>query len=188
MSELTLSEARAFLPASPLSDAALQLAIDDVEEEILAKYGPWYPTPVVETISDVGDWNGAISLRRRPESITSIVETTAYAGSPVPTRTLAVSDWRLDGSRLVRLSTGTNPARGWSRYGVVVTYVPRDDTARRKMAVVDVLKVETSFSGLASRRIGDYSETADSSGQGEGVSEKRAKILRRLRAKPLTIR
>ena len=187
MTVLSVAEARAFLPGSPLTDAALELAIADVEAEIVDRFGAYYPTPVVERFDSVGDWNGGIVLSRKPASITSIVESTAYAGSPVPTRTLAVSDWRLRGSILERLSSGTYPARGWSRYGVEVTYVPRDDTARRKMATVDVLKVETSFSGLASRRIGDYSETADSGATGDGVVAKRRKILRRL-GKPLVLR
>lgn len=187
-SVLSVAEARAFLPGSPLSDAALQLAIDDIESEIVARFGAYYPGEQTERIF-AGPDQVTLILRRRIESIVSIVEDLAAAGSPVPTRTLDPTDYRIRGSFFVdRLRSGANPARAWSSWGNLVVYVPANDTASRKVATVDVLKVEVAHSGFTSRRIGDYSESTSSGAKGDDVSTSRDRILRRLRPKKIVLR
>lgn len=191
MSVLSLAEARSFDALASASDIALQMAIEDVESEIVARFGPYYPAVYVEVVpSSRIPERGPIVLARRLSSITSIVETLAYAGTPVPTRTLDPTDYRLRGYYLVdRLASGPTPAYGWSRYGLEISGIPIDDTSRRKMATIDVLKAEVGFSGMGSFRIGEYSESSASAGGGPSdVTSDRAKILRRLRPKAMVLR
>lgn len=193
MSVLTVAEAQGFLASSTLSAASLQLAIDDVESEIVRRYGPYYPTPHVELFLDAPE-TGPLVLRRRLAEITEIVETLGAFGPP-ETRILATTDYRFRAPFLLdRLRTGPTPAYGWSRYGVSVSGIPTDDTSTRKMAVVDVLRIEVSgqAAGLTSRRMGEYAETfggGGSNGASDDVSTTRAKILRsRLRPKAFVLR
>jgi hypothetical protein len=110
--------------------------------------------------------------------------------------TLAVDDWeRRSAYLLARLATGTNPRSSWSPYGVDVTVLPHDDSAERKLVIVDCAKLEASTIGLgtvggATIRIGDYSETSGGGGAGGGLDAKvleggREKILGRLRHRRL---
>lgn len=190
-SVLTVAEARAAGCGAGLADEPLQLAIDDIESEIVRRFGPYSPTASPVTVVEVFP-NGVagslpLTLRRRVASIVSITEYLAHAGSPVPTRVLDATDFRVRGYLLDRLSSGPNPARGWSEWGLEVAYIPIDDVASRKQATIDVLKVELAHSGFTSRRIGDYSEATSAGAAGEDVSTARSKILRRLRPKKLVM-
>lgn len=187
MSVLLLAEAKSHFASVAISDDAFQMMIDDVEQEIVDRFGAYYPGPLEERIVTADDWYGPLILRRRPAAIVSIVEEIG-SGSPVPTRTLEPTDYRIRGFLLDRLSAGSNPARGWSRWATTVVYVPADDTARRKMATVDVLKVELSHSGYASLRIGDYSESSSVGATGDDLPTRRTKILRRLRPARMVLR
>lgn len=69
------------------------------------------------------------------------------------------TDWRwLGGRRLERLSGGTVVFWG-HEYGVgdvLVTYTPKDDTARRDRIVIDLCKLAIQYGALSSERAGDY--------------------------------
>lgn len=175
MADLTVPELRQHID-SELPDAALARIIADVYDEIVAKYGPVGVDVSERVVSDF-DRDGAIVLRRKPASITSIVEELDSVGDS--TRTLDPTDYRVRGYTVQRLRGGVFPARGWSGYGTTVTYRPRDDSARRAMAVVDVAKEELAHSGFASRRLGDYSESKGAGQGGKTLDQARAEILRR---------
>lgn len=160
-----------------LSTSALQRLIDDVTEEIEDRFG-LVGVDVSEIVpSDYGS-RLPLVLKRKPASITSV---TSYTAADLSSSTLLdAADYRLEGYLLERLRSGPNPAWGWSSYGTLVVYRPRDDTARRAMAIVDVAKEELAHSGYQSRRLGDYSETKGGGGQGgQSLDQARAAILRR---------
>lgn len=194
MSVLSVAEARSAGVGG--EDAAIQLAIDDVESEIIDRFGPYANTEPVLDILDVPRGNTRLVLRRKASSIVSIVEwetSNVVGGSFV---TLDPTDYRLvAGYQVERLATGVNGRSYWLPWSVEVTYLPIDDTARRKMATIDVLRLEVGkggsgsggVSGLTSRRIGDYSESygggSSSSDGATGITADRARILRRLKPK-----
>ena len=70
------------------------------------------------------------------------------------------TDWRWVSGRIVeRLSGGSLVLWGYA-YGdgdVLVTYTPKDDTARRDRVVIDLVKLAVQYAGLSSERAGDYS-------------------------------
>lgn len=176
MPYLTVAELRGHLEGTPLSDAALLDIIEDVTAEIDDRYGP-VGVNVVERFPAFGDRRTDVVLNRKPASIVSIVED--LDSTAIATRTLDPADFRLSGYRLTRLTSGPNPGYGWSWYGGTVTYLPRDDSVRRKMAIVDVAKEEIAHSGFASRSLGDYSEARGSNGSAGELERARSAILRR---------
>jgi hypothetical protein len=186
LSTLTLAEAKDLLGASvAVSDPSLQIAIDDVESEIVRKYGPYAPGPVVEILRPT-ERQTRLILKRRVASVTSIKEwlTSNVVGGS--SQMLDPADYRIvAGFQLERLWTGTHPLGYWSVAGEEVTYVPEDDTASRKIATVAVLRVELGRSGFSSRSIGDYSEATGSAGSGDDPDTTRARILRRLRPRKI---
>jgi len=177
MAYITVDELREHLEATALPDAALQRLIDDVEYQIDDKYGP-VGVDVVELPSVDFSSIPTCVVRRKIATVTSIVEWLDSNGST--TRTLDPSDYRVRGYVLERLAGGPNPAYGWSGYGVVVTYRPRDDSPRRAMAIVDVAKFEVAHSGFGSRTIGDYSESKSLGGKSgaSSLDGDRASLLR----------
>lgn len=179
---ITGEELAKFLPGTSLDASSLALLIADIADEIDEKYGP-VGVEVVERISSpIGDY-GPITTRRRIGSIVSIVEALDNDNVGGVTRTLDPTDYRFHGYVLERLQGGPNPARGWQHYGTTITYLPRDDSAQRAMAIVDVARLETSGSaaGLSSRRIGEYAESfgGGSNSPTVSVAVDRGKILRR---------
>lgn len=181
-SVLTVAEAKASIPGLSIADSAIQAAIDDIEAEIVDRFGAYGGGSVTEHFGrrEPGDGLRKLVLRRKPVSITSVVEALGTSTS----RTLSTNDYRLVGYVLERLVSGDHLGYRWSHYGVDVTYVAADDTVRRKGATIDVLKLAVGFTGVAgSIRIGDYAAT---SGAGNGkpadaVTSERSRILRRLR-------
>jgi hypothetical protein len=188
VSVLSLAEARSAGVAG--EDAAIQLAIDDVESEIVDRFGPYANTDPVFEVLTVPRGQPYLVLRRKVSAIVSIVEwetSNVLGGSFV---TLDSTDYEiLRGYQVERLATGLNGRSYWLPYRVEVTYLPIDDTARRKVATIDVLRIETGggiAAGITSRRIGDYSESyggSSSSSAATGVTADRMRILRRLRPK-----
>jgi hypothetical protein len=178
VADISVAELRAHIGSVALPDAALQQIIDDIQEEIDER---WPATAVAQTFRP-GEWNGPLVLSRPAASITSIIET-LYDTS----RMLDPADYSLEGAyRLYRLTTGPTPAYGFAGSSTVVTYVPRAQTARRKMAIVDVAKLELAHSGYISRRIGDWSESTGGGQGSESLEERRSRILRkRLAPKPV---
>lgn len=171
MSTLTLAEAKAFIETD-LSDTALQMLIDSEEAEIVYQIGA-----IASQVDDIVGENlsNIITLTRRASSITSIVE--KVGSGTYTSTTLASNDYSLRHYRILeRLSSGTNQANTWGNI-VTVTYVPVDDTARRKMVTVDLIKLAIVYNGLDSKRTGDYSEAQKKDYQAE-----RERIISRLRA------
>jgi len=174
---LTAAQFREHAKGIPLGDDAITRILDDIAEEVDDRFG------VVASASEVfrpGDWYGPLILRRRAASVTSATEYLGPISGDPETRVLAADDYLLETSmRLVRLRAGTTPALGWSRYGVTIVYVPVDDTIRRRMAIVDVAKLELAHSGYTSIRIGDYAESKGGGAQGgSDLTAERTKILR----------
>lgn len=168
---------RLHVPGVAVGDQAVEELLDAIAEEIDDRFG--FLTVASETFRPGGS-SGPLLLRRKAASILTVTESLGSFGA-VSTRVLDPSDYRLETAyRLARLSSGTNPATGWSGYGVVVEYLPRDDSARRRMAIVDAAKTELAHSGYQSRTLGDYSESTGGGGnQASDFASERTKILRR---------
>lgn len=150
--------------ATSVSDSALQDIIDAEESEIVSRYGPhashvdnfWDPTP------------GPFLFPLRPiQSITSIVETLVWmpdmVGFAETTWTLDASDYELaaGGKEIRRLLTGTHGRFRWGQR-VVATYVPVAETAKRLLALVNLVKLNLAFNGLDQESFGgrEYMMTA----------------------------
>lgn len=173
-SYLTPAQFREHAKGIPLGDDALGRILDDIAEEVDDRFGDI--GSATETIRP-GEDRGPLILRRAAASISTVTEYLGPFEMEPETRILAADDYVLETStRLVRLRTGTTPAFGWSRYGVTVAYVPRDDTVRRTMAIVDVAKLELAHSGYTSIRIGDYAATKAVGT--DDLSTERTRILR----------
>lgn len=186
MSTLLVADAQRSPELAGADATLLQLAIDDIEETIVAMFGPYGVGPITETIV-LPSSSSTLVLKRRPASITSVKEWTSV--TDVPATVLGAGDYRLSGYKIERLRSGSFPRFSWSPYGVEVVYVPVDDTNRRKMATIDVLKLEFGFSGVGSLRIGDYSRSVGAAqGSADGVTADRRKILARLRPKSFVLR
>lgn len=191
---ISADELRAHLGgATGVDDAVLVDYIDALEAEIDRRFGVLEP---VLAHLEPAPGSDLLVLPRRARAIVSIVEWDAGPVEGQTKTTLAVSDWeRRSAYMLARLGTGTNPSPTWSAYGVDVTYLPHDDSAERKLVIVDCAKLEASTIGLgtvggATIRIGDYSETSGGGGAGGGLDAKvleggREKILGRLRHRRL---
>jgi hypothetical protein len=170
MSTLTLGEARSMIDTD-LNDVALQLMIDDAEAEIAERAG--------SLASQVDEFKEELTnilvLSRKAASISSVVEKDGTGGSYTSTALAATDYWLRQNTRILeRLSSGTNPRQFWGDV-VIVTYVPQDDTTRRKIVTVDLIKLALAFNGLRSESVGDYSASALE------YEEQRQKIIDRLR-------
>lgn len=188
---ITVDELRAHLGgATGVDDAVLSDYIDSLEAEIDKRFG--ILLPVTEHIEPAPQ-SELLVLKRRVRAINVVVEWDSGPVEGQTTTTLTSTDYEQRNPYvLARLGTGPNPAAYWSPYGVDVTYLPLDDSAQRKMVVVDVAKLEAGTIGLgavggSTIKIGDYSESSGGGGGGAGgvdavvLENGREKILRRLR-------
>lgn len=144
---------------SDLPDAAVQRLLDAEEAEIIARHGP-HDEAIEERYA-----RGEIMLYRRADSITSVEEYQAD-GSLL---TLDEAGYQLaeDGFRLVFL-----PSVVWP-YHVLITYEPRDTKDQRRLALIDLVRLDIQNTGRAEETVGDYrSKAADAT--------ERERILRRL--------
>lgn len=143
-----------------LSDAALQRFLDSEEAEIVRRYGPH--ATASETLAGGGRW---LVLARDAAAVTAVVETMGDVETA-----LDVDTYRLwPGGRIERLGASWAPR-------VAVTYTPRDETAQRRLALINLCKLAIAYSGLKSEGVGsgDYQATAlDYTGE-------REKLLRAL--------
>jgi hypothetical protein len=148
---LTIEQVRERVETS-LSDAALQVILDSCEAEVSRYAGSASSDSETMLASGVR----MLPLTRRHASITSIVERRLLSSDPV---TLDASDWReVGGYRLLRLSSGTNPAASWGAE-VVVTYVPEVDAALRERVTLDLIQMDAEFRAFDSENVGDWSGT-----------------------------
>jgi hypothetical protein len=92
-------------------------------------------------------------------AITSIVEVWGDFFNETTT-TLAATDYRVrhGGRVLERIGNSVNPRWTWG-HRVTITYIPVDDTTRRKGLIIDLVKLALRFSGATSQTIGNESES-----------------------------
>ncbi len=131
-----------------LGTDALQRLLDDAEADIVRLFGA-HATQVDYRLGDgVNIW-----LSRPASSITQVVETVGDTET-----TLAANDYKtlFGGRQLERDPDGTNGRTTWGER-VKVTYVPEDDTARRRRVQLDLVKLAIQYEGLDSVRVGNVS-------------------------------
>jgi hypothetical protein len=153
MSLLSIAECRDKVQTS-LSDAKLQVVIDNEEAEIVRRYGANYDgtTTVTEVVSGGGC---DIFLKRPVLSITSITEATSLGATATTLASTAYYLWASQG-RITRLAEGT----AWSRQ-VTVVYVPADDSAKRKQVTVELVRLALEQTAMQAESVaGEYSYTA----------------------------
>ena len=106
-------------------------------------------------------------LGRPVASITSVKERTDPDDAQT---TLAVDDFRLEGTRkLIRLREGTNPQLFWTAY-VEVIYVPVVDTGLREHVQIELVKLALNYSGAKSEEDGEFDfEHHDTNTETQGI-------------------
>lgn len=163
---LTVAELKEHV-STGLSDSALRRYLDAGEAEIVRFSG------AIATATEYHVGGGStVPLDRAASSITSVDE---LASDGTVSTSLAADDYRLaaDGYVVERLQTGTNPRATW--YGrVKVTYTPTDDTDARIIDLVDLVKLQLAYEGVAS-----HSEDAFSAEQGDYEAQRLAILTRR---------
>jgi hypothetical protein len=161
MSLLTTDELRQHVETD-LSDEALQRIIDAQEERIDDRCG----ASGTQTQAFSPNYSNVLFPYRKVASITSIVETVGDTST-----TLAADDYRVvNGKRIDRLGTGTNPRTYWAP-DVLVSYVPEGKTDQRITVLINLCKLDIEYSGLKSESIGDHSESH------EGYLDEREEII-----------
>ena len=141
-----------------LSDAELQLMIDEVTAEIERRYG----AIAQMTVSREGG-GGFIVLRLPIDEALAIAvvefDPRNEAGADAQL-TLAADDYRIrnGGLTLERLIDGTNGRERWAPL-VEVTYTPQSDQAQRDEVTIQVVQLEIADMGLAAEKAGDWSAT-----------------------------
>lgn len=137
-----------------LPDAALQRILDDVDAEIVRRFGE-HTTTITEAHRP-GAGESRLFTDRKIASITSIVETvrTTIGDEQI---TLAADDYVIESNRCIRReSNGTNSRTYWAEL-VEIEYLPVADTARRIGVTIDVCKLTIVYQALASSSVGDAS-------------------------------
>lgn len=167
---VAVEEARALVQTG-LTDAQLQDVIEREEAALIRMIGPHHAAGLTVTETLHGDRNRNLYLKRRIASVTSIVEyLTSTVGTPLDALNFQV--WGDEG-RVERLLAGTK----WPSCPIVVTYAPQDDNLERKAAIIDLLRLALSRTGLMSESVaGEYAYTAF-----ENTDEERGRVLRRLK-------
>lgn len=148
MSLLTLTQIKSAVGATTVSDDVLQILLDSAEADLITRWGA-----VAGPITERPRGGSRILMLRRPVlSITSVTDITSSIA-------FVSTDYflRPSGMSLLRLPTG----RDWP-HSVEVISTPVDDTATRKRIQIGLVKLDLTYSGLTSQRIGDYAETKQS--------------------------
>lgn len=148
MALLTVAEIREHIETDLTTDALTRL-LDDADAEIIDRLG------ALATETEVFEAEGLLRLvlRRKAQSITSAKETILETDY-----TLASNDYSLlsDGYTLERRQGTNEPHIRWRGIATIV-YVPKDETARRKRLLVDLVKLIVQYDARASKSLGDYS-------------------------------
>ena len=153
-----------------LSDGALERLIDSADAEIVRAYGPhdgelsvlvagrgyriWLPRPA-ESITEIVEWGGWETLADA-DTVSADKYSLEHGGRTI---------FRTDAPFM------TN---------VQITYTPIADNSRRIVVLIDLVKLEVQFSGLASERVGSYQSNSALS-DGNTMLVERNRILSRLR-------
>lgn len=133
-----------------VAGSVLGRLLDAANEEIVEAVGP-HAVDGDLTLLTVGGFD-ILTLVRAALTITSITEVVNDT-----TTVLTVDDYRIwyNGHTLQRLNDGTNPRSTWGNR-VTVVYAPIGDNARRRLALVDIVKIELTRSAFQAESIGDY--------------------------------
>lgn len=169
MAVIGVGDVRA-LVRSALNDAQLQLVIDREQAALERRLGAAY-VDAVTTLTQIRRGEGGhVFLPRRILTVSSVTERRSvdYAAE-----TLAASNYFIHAGSgmLERLPQGQR----WGEI-VTVTYVPADDRAEWRAALLELVRLQLARTALKSESIaGEYSYTA-----ADDWDADRAKLLRRL--------
>jgi len=133
-----------------VAGSVLSRLLDAANEEIVEAVGP-HAVDGDLTILTVGGFD-ILTLARAALTITSITEVVNDT-----TTVLGTDDFRIwyNGHTLQRLNDGTNPRVTWGDR-VTVVYAPIGDNARRRLALVDLVKLEVTRGAFQTESVGDY--------------------------------
>lgn len=158
------------LVRSALNDAQLQLVIDREQALLERRLGAAY-VDAVTTITQSRRGEGRyVFLPRRLLTVSAVSE---RGSADDDAEALAAADYYVhaDEGMLERRPAGT----AWGQL-VAVTYVPADDRAEWRAALLDLVRLQLSRTALKSESIaGEYSYTASDDWDAD-----RAKLVRRL--------
>lgn len=167
MSLLTVAELQQFVETH-LSPTALQEAIDWVEEQLAEEVGaPYAGAAISETHAGYGR---RLFVNRPIGSVTEITEYSSLVDNTGAV--LAATDY------VVWADEGIIERVGTAKWGarVAVAYVPRDDRARWKQAIIDLVRLLIDRTALQSESVaGEMSYTAPANWEAE-----RRRVARRL--------
>lgn len=168
MSLVSVQEVRD-LVTTPLSDDRLQAIVDREEGAVIDLYGAHYvdeSTTINET--HAGEDGPNLYLRRPILSVSSVTEKASLTGdAQTLTEDTHFTVWADEG-RLQRLSGS------WGAV-VTVTYVPQDDSDKRKRAIIELVRLALERTAMKSENVaGEYSY------QAPDWNVERARILRSL--------
>ena len=172
MALLTVSEAREAIDTS-LTDDRLQELLDAAEQDIIDAAGD--SSSQTEHAKGGHSW---LVLSRPVGTVSSVTERADTSSTLV----LSADDYRVDGYRIKRLTTGTNPRSWWDGL-VKVVHAPASTAAERKRAQVALVNLELAYAkGITGERIGDYSVQYAGSPGGTTYEEAKQQILASLDA------
>ena len=137
-----------------LSDAALEVVVDAEDAAIVDLLGPHTGTTTTTLSVSPGSRTRRLILHQRADSIEAVSE---YWPDDDPSEAVDVpaSEFLLDrGFQLVR-----HGGNCW-RDRVIVTMTPDRNLARRRAALVDLVRLRLQFTGLASEDEGSHSYSA----------------------------
>ena len=149
---LTVSEVRDAVQTD-LGDTALGLMVDAADADIVERYGPHAQDGDVTLTIYPGTNSQLVYLPRPLLSVSEVREGDTTLGDPLTVNT----DWSLrDEGRVIRRESTKNTC--WKSM-VQVVGTPVDNDAKRKMALINLVKLAAEYQGVGSRRIGDVSQT-----------------------------
>lgn len=172
--------------ATTLPDSVVEDLLTREQAAIERRLGPAYDgTAITETFVQELHENSepSLFLRRRIESVTSITEKISFQGAEA---TLTTNDYHVigDQGRIIRVGGywwGRTTRRDayWGRVATV-TYIPQDDTAEWKRALVELGRTVIQRTAFKSENIaGEYSYTAPG-GTDAAWEKERTRILQTL--------
>ncbi len=147
-----------------LSDAELQLILDEINTEIVERYGPEGEiTEILDTQRDLKGYRKFHKLDRPIDTgqAVTVVETEPASASGAPHETtLDATDFRVvhRGRTIERLITGTNGREHWAEL-VTVTYTPVSKQAQRDEVAIEIAKLQVRAGGVSAERAGDFQAT-----------------------------
>ena len=146
---ITPNQAREHIDTD-LGDASLQRIINAADAEITRRYGEHL---TANEVFPLGIGRDQLYSDRRITSITSVTE--AWPGTDQEIVLVATDDYVLQGKRTIRRVSGGSPGGIFFAPIVKVVYIPFDDTARRTMVTVELVRLAVNSLGIVSSDLGD---------------------------------